>query len=83
MFKSKGARNTHFDKVHLGGKELPCKECGKLFARSGALQVHMKKEHPLASINEGEHSEMSPDMPAIRSPPYDFALKSEGYPIDC
>ena len=41
VFKSTGTRNTHFDKVHLGGKELHCQECGKLFARSGALHVHM------------------------------------------
>ena len=83
VFKSTGTRNTHFDKVHLGGKELPCHECGKLFARSGALQVHMKKEHPLAFVNEGEGecNEMSQGMQAISSPPYKFALKSEGaYP---
>ena len=43
----------------------------------------MKKEHPLAFVNEGEHNEMSEDLPAVNSPPYDFALKSEGYPIDC
>ena len=81
VFKSKGARNTHFDKVHLGDRKLPCRECGKLFDRSGALQVHMTKEHPLALIDEGERKEMPQDIPAVNSPPNEFALKCEGIPL--
>ena len=76
LYKSKGARNTHFDKAHLGDIKLPCRECGKLFDRSGALQVHMTKEHPVALIKE-----MPQDMPPANSPPNEFALKCEGIPL--
>ena len=81
LYKSKGARNTHFDKAHLGDTKLPCRMCGKLFDRSGALQVHMAKEHPLALVNEGERKELSHDTPAYNSPPNEFALKCEGVPL--
>jgi len=81
VYKSKGARNTHFDKAHLGDIKLPCRECGKLFDRSGALQVHMTKEHPLQLVNEGERKELSPGMPAVNSLPNEFALKCEGIPL--
>ena len=64
--------------MHLGENKLPCKECGKLFGRSGALQVHMTKEHPYALVNEGEHKGMSQDMPAVNSPPNNSAFKTEG-----
>ena len=63
--------------MHLGDKKLPCQECGKLFDRSGALQAHMTKIHPLALANEGEHRESSKDMPAANSPQKDFAFKTE------
>ena len=57
-YKSKGARNTHYDKAHLGDKKLPCEECGLVFERSGALQVHMAKMHPTVLDND-----MSQGMP--------------------
>ena len=41
-----GIRLVKWAKIHLGGEGLPCQECGVHFAKSGALEVHMTKEHP-------------------------------------
>merc|ERR1740123_929217 len=32
---------AHYNIVHLGEKNFPCRECGKLFGRKTTLQVHM------------------------------------------
>uniref|UniRef100_A0A671TSX7 C2H2-type domain-containing protein n=1 Tax=Sparus aurata TaxID=8175 RepID=A0A671TSX7_SPAAU len=43
-FRSSGKLWEHM-KVHTGEKPYSCNTCGKLFARSNQLGVHMRKQH--------------------------------------
>ena len=73
VYKSRGAKNTHFDNAHLGGEGLPCQECGVHFAKSGALEVHMTKEHPHLKKEWVESLQGTP----IPNSTTDFAYKAE------